>query len=160
MHCGTLHRAHIQIHRHSWFIISTDLTGSLPGLPCYNILFTKTIRKEASLCDTMPSLSPSLGSVTACVAQMVSPFFSCRVQVQFPAVSEVMGMGRMAVMLPGLLLNKFSWRLLFWYFQLTLWTWDRSVQRHPNSSFEEESLVLTVDVMESSEGGGERSMGG
>lgn len=69
-----------------------------------------------------------------------------------PAVSEVMGKGRMVVMLPGMLLNNCSRRLLFWYFQWTLWTWDRSEYRHPNSIFEGKRLVLTVDVMQSSEG--------
>lgn len=60
-----------------------ELTGSLPELSCYNALVTKKIRirKPTSIHDAMQSLPPSLGSVTACVAQMVCPFFSRRVQV-------------------------------------------------------------------------------
>lgn len=65
-----------------------------------------------------------------------------------------MGRGRMVLMLPGPLLNKCSRRLLFWYFQLALLTWDSSEYKHRNSSFEDERLVLTVDVMHRNEGEG------
>lgn len=45
-HRGTFQRARSWIHLHSRCILSTDLTGSLPRLPCYNVLLIKTIRKR------------------------------------------------------------------------------------------------------------------
>lgn len=65
-----------------------------------------------------------------------------------------MGKGRMVVMLPGPLLNKCSRRLVSWYSQAALWTWDSSEYRHLSCSFEEERLVVTVDGMQRSMGEG------
>lgn len=82
MHSRTLHRAH------TWKII--HIHGSLSPLSwqevcqdswAHNILLMKKIRKQTSVCDTKPFLPPSWGSVTACIAWTVCPFFSCRVQV-------------------------------------------------------------------------------
>ena len=65
-----------------------------------------------------------------------------------------MGKGRMVVMLPGSLLNKCSRRPVSWYFQAALRTWDTPEYRHLSFSSEEEELVVTVDVMQSSVGEG------